>query len=119
MMLCLVTVVTLTGHAQSKTAAKTAEQKAKELQEKLHLSNSQTVKVTDIYDQSAREFEKIRTEEHGDNSKMAIKLAPLRRETLKKIKTVLTPSQNVKFDKMIKDSSAAGEGWSNGWTANS
>lgn len=115
---CLMIGIVSLGHAQTKIASTPAE-KAKDLQEKLHLTNHQTEKVAAIYDESAHKYEKIKAEEHGDNNKMAIKLAPVRRETIKKIKEVLTPSQGAKFDKMIKNSSAGSEGWSSGWASNS
>jgi periplasmic protein CpxP/Spy len=115
---CLMIGIVSLGYAQSKVASTPAE-KAKELQGKLHLTNHQTEKIAAVYDESAHKYEKIKAEEHGDNNKMAIKLAPVRRETIKKIKEVLTPSQGVKFDKLIKHSADNGEGWSNGWAANS
>lgn len=117
--LCFMMGIISLSLAQSKTTANTATEKAKELQGKLQLTKSQTNKVAAIYENSAAQFQKIKTAEHGDNNKMAVKLAPVRREAIKKIKAVLTPSQNAKFDKMIKDSSDMGEGWSSGWAANS
>lgn len=115
---CLMIGIVSLGYAQTKIASTPAE-KAKDLQMKLHLTDHQTEKISAIYDESAHKYEKIKVEEHGDNNKMAIKLAPVRRETIKKIKAILTPSQGVKFDKLIKNSSAGGEGWSSGWAANS
>jgi len=39
-------------------------------------------------------------------------------ETIKKIKTVLTPKQAVKYEKMVNDThKTGGSGWSDGWSA--
>ncbi len=117
MLLFLAIGIATATYAQNQSAEHTATEKTKELKEKLNLSSSQYNKIVDIYKESAQKFEKIRSEEHGDNSKMSIKLAPVRRETINKIKSILTPVQRAKFDKLLKQSSSSAEGWSNGWSA--
>jgi len=117
--ICLMIGIFSIVNAQAKKIASTPREKAKELQEKLHLNNQQTDKIAAVYEESAHKFEKIKATEHGDNNKMAIKLAPIRRETISKIKAVLTRPQAAEFEKMIKQSAGMGEGWSSGWSASS
>jgi protein CpxP len=95
--------------------------KAKGLQKELKLTDKQTDKVAAIYKESADKYEKIKAEEHGNSDKMLPKIAPLRTATIKKIKAVLTPSQSVKYDKLIKEpnKSATYGGWSDGWSSSS
>lgn len=106
------------GYAQEKLPANASREKAEELKSKLGLTHTQTVRVQGIYQESINKFERIKAKDHGDNSKMSIDLAPVRRETIEKIRSVLTRNQAIKFDHMIKESSSAGEGWSGGWSGN-
>ena len=95
--------------------------KARGLQKELKLTDKQTDKVAAIYKESADKYEKIKAEEHGNSDKMLPKITPLRTATIKKIKAVLTPSQAVKYDKLIKEpnKSATYGGWSDGWSSSS
>src|ERR1700748_562719 len=87
-------------------------EKAKGLQQQLKLSDRQTTKVAAIYKESSEKFEKIKADEHGNTDKMMKSITPLREATIKKIKTVLTPNQAVKYGKLVKDNKG---GSSNGW----
>ena len=95
------------------------KEKAKELQQKLALSDKQCEKVSAIYQESSNKYEKIKKDEHGDNSKMAKALAPIRRETITKIKAQLNKKQAAKFDALVKQETANNGGWSTGWSADS
>jgi len=93
-------------------------EKAKGLQQQLKLSNQQTEQITGIYKESARKFEKIKADEHGNTDKMMVAVAPLRKETIRKIKAVLTPRESAKYDKILQDSKANGStGWGDGWSS--
>ncbi|WP_158557051.1 hypothetical protein [Mucilaginibacter conchicola] len=50
---------------------------------------------------------------------MAKALAPVRKETISKIKAQLTPKQAVKFDALVKQERSNNAGWSTGWSADS
>ena len=116
---CLLIGLTSVNYAQtSHPATADPAEKAKGLQKQLKLSDAQTAKIAAIYKESAEKFEKIKVAEHGNTNKMTEAIKPLRAATIKKIKGILTPAQAVKYDKLIKDTSAGGgNGWSDGWSA--
>ena len=115
---CLFMGIIATSQAQTKLAGTTDPvAKAKGLQKELKLTDEQTAKIAAVYKESSEKFEKIKTEEHGNTTKMTTRITPLRSATIKKIKAILTPSQAVKYDKLIKDAHAGGNGWSDGWSS--
>ena len=116
---CLLIGVTSANYAQANKPGTTdPAEKAKGLQRQLKLTDAQTAKIATIYQESAQKFEKIKKDEKGNTNKMTEDIKPLRAATIKKIKAILTPTQKVKYDKLIKDTSAGGgNGWSDGWSA--
>lgn len=76
--------------------------KAKRLQLQLGLSDVQTNRLTVIFNQASAKFAQIESTSHGDISELIIKMEPLRKETINKIKILLTPAQVVKFDKLVE-----------------
>ncbi len=115
---CLLIGTIAASQAQTKMAgAADPVAKAKGLQKELKLTDEQTTKIAAVYKSSSEKFEKINLEEHGNTNKMTSRIAPLRAETIKKIKSVLTPAQTVKYDKLVKDPKQAGNGWSDGWSS--
>jgi protein CpxP len=114
---CLVIGITAARAQGTHPTVGTPEEKAKGLQKALKLNDKQTEKITAIYKESAEKFDKIKKEEHGNTDKMVVAVRPLREATVKKIKAVLTPVQAAKYDKMVKDSSGGGNGWSDGWSS--
>lgn len=121
LMCCLFIGITAAGFAQTNHSAPSADpvKKAKGLQKELKLSDDQTSKVAVIYEQSEREFDKIKVKEHGNTNKMLKDVGPLRTATIRKIKNILTPGQAIKYDKLIKQSKDEGlnGGWSDGWSS--
>lgn len=115
---CMLIGLTAASNAQNNVAAAKPEEKAKELQKQLKLTDVQTTKIAAIYKESSEKFEKIKADTHGDNAKMVVAIEPLRTATIKKIKTVLTPKQRVKYDALVKGAkNSGGNGWSDGWSA--
>ena len=113
--MCAVLVgLTTASFAQSH---KSADEKAKGLQKELGLSKTQCEKVSAIYSESSNKFDKLKMKEHGDNAKLSKSIAPLRAETVGKIKAVLTPAQKVKYDKLLKEPNNQGAGWGEGWSS--
>ncbi|MFB9840742.1 hypothetical protein [Mucilaginibacter ginsenosidivorans] len=114
---CLFIGISTAARAQVKSTTDPIE-KAKGLQKELKLTDEQTAKVAAIYKESAEKFEKIKVAKKGNTNKMMADIAPLRAATIKKIKTVLTPKQAVKYEKMVNDThKTGGSGWSDGWSA--
>jgi protein CpxP len=110
----LVIGVAFAGMAQ----APKADQKAKDLQKQIKLTDKQTTQIAAIYKESSAKFEKIKVAEHGNNEKILVAIKPLRAETIKKIKAVLTPAQTIQYDKMLTGkTSSGGIGWGDGWSA--
>ncbi len=111
---CLFIGLIATANAQTTTDP---VQKAKGLQKQLKLSDNQTSKVAAIYTESAKKFDKIKVDEHGNTNKMLVAVGPLRTATIKKIKAVLTARQAAKYDVLVKESknSSLNGGWSDGW----
>jgi len=114
---CLFIGISTAAWAQVKSTTDPVE-KAKGLQKELKLTDDQTTKVAAIYKESADKFEKIKVAKKGNTDKMMADIAPLRTATIKKIKTVLTPKQAIKYEKMVNDThKTGGSGWSDGWSA--
>jgi protein CpxP len=111
---CLFIGLIATATAQTTTDP---VQKAKGLQKQLKLSDNQTSKVAAIYTESAKKFDKIKVDEHGNTNKMLVAVGPLRTATIKKIKAILTARQAAKYDVLVKESknSSLNGGWSDGW----
>lgn len=117
--ICMFFGLTVAANAQTKVSTADPVVKAKELQGKLKLTDSQTTKIAAIYQESAQKFDKIKAEQKGNNDKMLVAIRPLRATTIKKIKAVLTPAQKASYDKMVKGSGKVSTGWSDGWSATS
>ena len=94
-------------------------EKAKGLQKQLKLSDSQTSKVAVVYQESSQKFDKIKTQDNGNTDKMLKDVGPLRTATIKKIKTLLTPTQAAAYDKLLSESKnqSLNGGWSDGWSS--
>jgi len=109
--------LTTASYSQSNPAHTTDPvEKAKGLQKQLSLNNVQTDKIAGIFKESSKKFEKIKTEENGNTNKMLTRIVPLRKETINKIKLVLTPKQTVKYDKLLQETKGTGgSGWGDGW----
>ncbi|NHA05240.1 hypothetical protein G7092_15630 [Mucilaginibacter sp. HC2] len=116
---CFILVgITTASNAQNHPGSNSPAEKAKELQKELKLNNEQTIKIEKIYEESSRKFDKIKTDAHGDNTKMLTAIKPLRTTTIAKIKAILTAKQAAKYDKLIKESkNTGGSGWGDGWSA--
>ncbi|MFD0765997.1 hypothetical protein ACFQZI_14130 [Mucilaginibacter lutimaris] len=117
LIICMFFGLAVAANAQTRISTSDPVEKAKELQGKLKLTDKQTAKIAAIYQESAQKFEKIKTEQNGNNDKMLVAIRPLRATTIQKIKAVLTPAQKVRYDKLVKGSGKASTGWSDGWSA--
>jgi hypothetical protein len=116
---CLFAALTTATYAQHNLPhTSDPVEKAKGLQAELKLNNHQTDEIAGIYKESARKFEKIKADEHGNTNKMMVAVGPLRNETIRKIRAVLTPREAAKYDKMLANEKASGStGWGDGWSS--
>jgi protein CpxP len=76
--------------------------KAKRLQKQLNLTDIQTSRLTLIFKQASEKFAQIESTSHADINELIVKTAPLRKETINKIKGLLTTEQATKFDKLLE-----------------
>jgi Spy/CpxP family protein refolding chaperone len=115
---CLFIGISSAAIAQRPATTTDPEQKAKGLQKELKLTDDQTTKIAAVYKESSEKFDKIKKDAGGNTNKMLVAMRPLRTETIKKIKAELTPTQKVKYDKLVKDNKGGtSSGWSDGWSA--
>lgn len=80
-----------------------AEERAKQLQTQLKLTDDQTAKVTAIYKTQRTKMDSIRTAANGDRDAMRSAMMPLMKSTNDEVKAVLTPEQAAEYDKMIQE----------------
>jgi Spy/CpxP family protein refolding chaperone len=79
------------------------EDRAKQLQTQLKLTDDQTAKITTIYKTQAAKRDSIRTAANGDRDAMRSAMMPLMQATNTQIKAILTPDQVTAFEKMQAD----------------
>ena len=65
------------------------------------LTNIQANRLTVIFKQASDKFAKVESAVHGDITELTIKTDPLRKETINKIRAVLTAEQVIKFEKLL------------------
>jgi Spy/CpxP family protein refolding chaperone len=92
----------------------TTEQKIKQLQKQLKLSEKQTATISAIYKAATVKLDSIISASHGNQTETMKAMHPLGEATDKKIKAVLNVKQAKAFDKLRKESIAK---TGNGWTA--
>lgn len=93
---------TTVGLSQTNSStAKDLVDKAKGLQKQLGLTNIQANRLTVIFKQASDKFAKVESAVHGDITELTIKTDPLRKETINKIRAVLTAEQVIKFEKLL------------------
>jgi protein CpxP len=115
---CLFVGLTAASYSQTKKTTTDPVEKAKSLQKELKLSDDQTSKIAAVYKESSEKFDKIKVADKGNTDKMMKDIGPLRSATIKKIKTILTPTQAANYDKLIKENKGGkSNGWSDGWSA--
>lgn len=105
-MLCFVAGITTLSQAQGGRQRKTPEERAKQMQTGLKLSDDQTSKITSILTMQNTKMDSIRTAANGDRDAMMQAMRPMREESNKKIMAILTPDQQTAYDKMMADQRA-------------
>ena len=82
------------------------EDRAKQMQTTLKLTDDQTTKITAILKVQATKMDSVRTAANGDRDAMRTAMGPLRTATNDKIKAILTPDQATAWQKMMDDQRA-------------
>ncbi|HWD87266.1 MAG TPA: hypothetical protein VG367_04000 [Mucilaginibacter sp.] len=90
------------------------EDRAKQLQTALKLTDDQTAKVTAIYKTQATKMDSIRTAANGDRDAMRSAMMPLMQSTNTQIKAILTPDQATAYQKMMDERRARMQGGGGG-----
>ena len=100
---CLLLGIATLSRAQGGGQRMTPEDRAKNLQTQLKLTDDQTAKIVVIYKAQAVKRDSIRTAANGDRDAMRTAMMPLMQSTNAQIKALLTPDQATAYDKMQAD----------------
>lgn len=103
LMCCFLIGISAVSRAQGGGMRKSPEDRAKDLQTQLKLSDDQTTKVTAIYKEQATKMDSVRTAANGDRDAMRSAMMPMMKATNDKIKAVLTPEQATAYDAWMKE----------------
>ena len=103
LMCCFLIGISAVSHAQGGGMRKSPEDRAKDLQTQLKLTDDQTTKITAIYKAQATKMDSVRTAANGDRQAMRSAMMPLMKDTNDKVKAILTPDQATAYDKIIQD----------------
>jgi periplasmic protein CpxP/Spy len=104
LMCCLFLGISAVSHAQGGGRGRmNPEERAKELQGQLKLTDDQTAKVTAIYKEQSTKLDSVRNANSGDREAMRGAMMPLMTATNNKVKAVLTPEQATEFEKIQKE----------------
>ncbi|HVV54824.1 MAG TPA: hypothetical protein VHC47_05850 [Mucilaginibacter sp.] len=102
LMCCILLGFTAVSRAQGGRRM-SPEDRAKQLQTQLKLTDDQTAKITTIFKEQAAKRDSIMTAANGDRDAMRQGMMPLMRSTNDKIKAVLTADQAAEYDKMMQE----------------
>jgi len=119
LMCCFLLGITAVSRAQGGGGQRMSpEDRAKQMQTSLKLTDDQTTKVTAILKVQATKMDSIRTAANGDRSAMRTAMGPLRETTNTQIKAILTPEQATAYQKMQDEMRARMQGGGGGGGGN-
>ena len=90
------------------------EDRAKQMQTQLKLTDDQTAKITAILQVQAKKMDSVRTAANGDRDAMRSGMMPIRTASNDQIKAILTPDQATAYQKMMDDMRARMQGGGGG-----
>jgi Spy/CpxP family protein refolding chaperone len=114
LMCCFLIGITAVSRAQGGGQRMSPEDRAKQMQTQLKLTDDQTAKVTAILKTQATKMDSVRTAASGDRSVMRTAMAPIREATNMQIKAILTPEQAAAYQKMQDEMRARMQGGGGG-----
>lgn len=103
LMCCFLMGITAICRAQGGGMRRSPEDRAKQLQTDLKLTDDQTAKITAIYKDQATKMDSVRTAANGDRQAMMQAMRPMMQATNDKVKAVLTADQAAAYDKMQQE----------------
>lgn len=103
---CFLLGITAVCRAQGGGMRMSAEDRAKNLQTQLKLTNDQTAKVLAIFKTQATKRDSIRNAANGDRDAMRAAMMPLMQSTNAQIKALLTTEQAAAYQKMQAENRA-------------
>ena len=103
LMCCFLIGITAVSRAQGGGMRRSPEDRAKDLQTQLKLTDDQTTKITAIYKAQSAKMDSVRTATNGDRTAMRSAMMPLMKDSNDKIKAILTPDQATAYDKIMQD----------------
>jgi protein CpxP len=111
---CFLLGITAVSHAQGGGQRMSPEDRAKQMQTQLKLTDDQTTQITAIFKVQATKMDSVRTAANGDRDAMRTAMGPLRTATNDKIKAILTPDQATAWQKMMDEQRAQRQGGGGG-----
>jgi len=100
---CILLGIATMSRAQGGGMRMSPEDRAKQLQTQLKLSDDQTAKITVIYKAQAAKRDSIRTAANGDRDAMRTAMMPVMQASNKQVMDILTPDQQTAYKKMMED----------------
>jgi protein CpxP len=100
LMCCLFLGITAVSRAQGGGQRMSPEDRAKQMQTQLKLTDDQTAKITVILQAQATKMDSVRTAANGDRDAMRAGMMPIRTASNNQIKALLTPDQAAAYQKM-------------------
>jgi hypothetical protein len=100
LMCCFLLGIAAVSRAQGGGMRMSPEDRAKQLQTQLKLSDDQTAKITTILKVQATKMDSVRTAANGDRDAMRAGMMPIRTASNTQIKALLTSEQAVAYQKM-------------------
>jgi len=115
LMCCFLIGITAVSRAQGGGGMRMSpEDRAKNLQTQLKLTDDQTAKILAIYKTQATKRDSIRTAANGDRDAMRSAMMPLMKDTNDKIMALLTPEQQTAYKKIQDEMRARMQGGGGG-----
>jgi protein CpxP len=114
LMCCLFLGITAVSHAQGGGQRMSPEDRAKQMQTQLKLTDDQTAKITAILKVQATKMDSVRTAANGDRDAIRAGMTPIRTAIGAQIKAILTPDQATAYQKMLDDQRARMQGGGGG-----
>jgi len=103
LMCCFLIGFTAITRAQGGGMRMSAEDRAKQLQTQLKLTDDQTAKITDIYKAQRAKMDSVRNASNGDRDAMRSAMMGMMKTTSDQIKAILTPDQAAQYDKIQQE----------------